>query len=393
MKWIKIGLPIALLVAGVGGKFAIEASAQETEEKEQVDTRPTVAVEALSPINYHVAINSYGELSPLESTNLAAQVSGEVVSWHPNFIAGGVVNRGDVLFSIEKDTYEAALLLAQANLSSAEASLIQEEALARVAREEAKTLPKARVTDLYLRKPQVMSAKAAVKSAQAQLRIAQRDLANCEIRAPYDALIVSRNIGVGDYVNIGAVAAVLNNIETAEVTFPIAGFDTRFLTKNIIGADAQVTIQGNANIQRQAIINRDVGVVDNATRMSHLVARIDDPYALRSDKPVIKFGSYVDVSFQGAELRNVYRISQDLVNNRTLWILDSDNKLHAQPVTVLREEGAEFIISADFNTSKMVTTLPEYPQEGMEVRISDEESNNKDDDNAETLVASKSTID
>ena len=393
MKWIKIGLPIALLVAGVGGKFAIEASAQETEEKEQVDTRPTVAVEALSPINYHVAINSYGELSPLESTNLAAQVSGEVVSWHPNFIAGGVVNRGDVLFSIEKDTYEAALLLAQANLSSAEASLIQEEALARVAREEAKTLPKARVTDLYLRKPQVMSAKAAVKSAQAQLRIAQRDLANCEIRAPYDALIVSRNIGVGDYVNIGAVAAVLNNIETAEVTFPIAGFDTRFLTKNIIGADAQVTIQGNANIQRQAIIHRDVGVVDNATRMSHLVARIDDPYALRSDKPVIKFGSYVDVSFQGAELRNVYRISQDLVNNRTLWILDSDNKLHAQPVTVLREEGAEFIISADFNTSKMVTTLPEYPQEGMEVRISDEESNNKDDDNAETLVASKSTID
>lgn len=393
MKWIKIGLPIALLVAGFGGKFAIEASAQETEEKEQVDTRPTVAVEALSPINYHVAINSYGELSPLESTNLAAQVSGEVVSWHPNFIAGGVVNRGDVLFSIEKDTYEAALLLAQANLSSAEASLIQEEALARVAREEAKTLPKARVTDLYLRKPQVMSAKAAVKSAQAQLRIAQRDLANCEIRAPYDALIVSRNIGVGDYVNIGAVAAVLNNIETAEVTFPIAGFDTRFLTKNIIGADAQVTIQGNANIQRQAIIHRDVGVVDNATRMSHLVARIDDPYALRSDKPVIKFGSYVDVSFQGAELRNVYRISQDLVNNRTLWILDSDNKLHAQPVTVLREEGAEFIISADFNTSKMVTTLPEYPQEGMEVRISDEESNNKDDDNAETLVASKSTID
>lgn len=393
MKWIKIGLPIALLVAGFGGKFAIEASAQETEEKEQVDTRPTVAVEALSPINYHVAINSYGELSPLESTNLAAQVSGEVVSWHPNFIAGGVVNRGDVLFSIEKDTYEAALLLAQANLSSAEASLIQEEALARVAREEAKTLPKARVTDLYLRKPQVMSAKAAVKSAQAQLRIAQRDLANCEIRAPYDALIVSRNIGVGDYVNIGAVAAVLNNIETAEVTFPIAGFDTRFLTKNIIGADAQVTIQGNANIQRQAIIHRDVGVVDNATRMSHLVARIDDPYALRSDKPVIKFGSYVDVSFQGAELRNVYRISQDLVNNRTLWILDSNNKLHAQPVTVLREEGAEFIISADFNTSKMVTTLPEYPQEGMEVRISDEESNNKDDDNAETLVASKSTID
>lgn len=393
MKWMKVTLPVVLLVAGIGGMKLIEASAQETEDKEQVDTRPAVAIEALRPINYQVGINSYGELMPLESTNLAAQVSGEVISWHPNFIAGGVVKRGDVLFSIEKDTYEAALLLAQANLSSAEASLIQEQALARVAKEEAKTLPAARVTDLYLRKPQVMSAQAAVKSARAQLRIAQRDLENCEITAPYDALVVNRNIGVGDFVNTGTVAAVLNNIETAEVTFPIAGFDSRFLTSNIIDSDAQISIQGDANIRRVGKIHRDVGIVDSATRMSHLVARIEDPYALRSDKPVIKFGSYVDVDFKGTELQNVYKISQDLVNNRTLWVLDDENKLHAQPVIVLREEGADFIISADFTTSKMVTTLPEYPQEGMEVKITGEEDDDKNSSSSETLVASQGSID
>lgn len=393
MKWMKVTLPVVLLVAGIGGMKLIEASAQETEEKEQVDTRPAVAIEALRPINYQVGINSYGELMPLESTNLAAQVSGEVISWHPNFIAGGVVKRGDVLFSIEKDTYEAALLLAQANLSSAEASLIQEQALARVAKEEAKTLPAARVTDLYLRKPQVMSAQAAVKSARAQLRIAQRDLENCEITAPYDALVVNRNIGVGDFVNTGTVAAVLNNIETAEVTFPIAGFDSRFLTSNIIDSDAQISIQGDANIRRVGKIHRDVGIVDSATRMSHLVARIEDPYALRSNKPVIKFGSYVDVDFKGTELQNVYKISQDLVNNRTLWVLDDENKLHAQPVIVLREEGADFIISADFTTSKMVTTLPEYPQEGMEVKITGEEDDDKNSSSSETLVASQGSID
>ncbi len=393
MKWMKVTLPVVLLVAGIGGMKLIEASAQETEDKEQVDTRPAVAIEALRPINYQVGINSYGELMPLESTNLAAQVSGEVISWHPNFIAGGVVKRGDVLFSIEKDTYEAALLLAQANLSSAEASLIQEQALARVAKEEAKTLPAARVTDLYLRKPQVMSAQAAVKSARAQLRIAQRDLENCEITAPYDALVVNRNIGVGDFVNTGTVAAVLNNIETAEVTFPIAGFDSRFLTSNIIDSDAQISIQGDANIRRVGKIHRDVGIVDSATRMSHLVARIEDPYALRSDKPVMKFGSYVDVDFKGTELQNVYKISQDLVNNRTLWVLDDENKLHAQPVIVLREEGADFIISADFTTSKMVTTLPEYPQEGMEVKITGEEDDDKNSSSSETLVASQGSID
>eukprot|EP00581_Thalassiosira_minuscula_P037650 CAMPEP_0184456798 /NCGR_PEP_ID=MMETSP0740-20130409/28016_1 /TAXON_ID=385413 /ORGANISM="Thalassiosira miniscula, Strain CCMP1093" /LENGTH=51 /DNA_ID=CAMNT_0026829027 /DNA_START=18 /DNA_END=169 /DNA_ORIENTATION=+ len=50
---------------------------------------------------------------------LSAQVSGEVVSWNPKFVAGGLVKRGEVLFSVEKDTYEAALWQAEAELSQA----------------------------------------------------------------------------------------------------------------------------------------------------------------------------------------------------------------------------------------------------------------------------------
>ena len=121
---------------------------------------------------------------------MAAQVSGEVQSWNPKFVSGGLIRRGEVLFSIEPDAYEAALLLAEANLASAQAQLIQEQAQADVAAKEAKTMPNARVTDLYLRKPQVMSAQAGVKSAEAQLKIAKRDLENCQVKAPYDALVV-----------------------------------------------------------------------------------------------------------------------------------------------------------------------------------------------------------
>ena len=175
---MKFALPIGVLIVGYIGMKGIEASASDSVITEEVDTRPTVTIEALAPEDVRVQLTSYGEITPLETTNLAAQVSGEVQQWNPKFVSGGLVRRGETLFEIEADAYEAALLMAEANLASAEAQLIQEQAQADVAAREAKTMPNARVTDLYLRKPQVMSAKAALKSAQAQLKIAKRDFEN-----------------------------------------------------------------------------------------------------------------------------------------------------------------------------------------------------------------------
>lgn len=230
MKWIiKVGLPILVVGLGFGAMKGVTALGNEESESEAVDTRPTVKVTQLSPVAYPVEIEAFGELSPLESTNLSAQVSGEITSLNPQFLSGGIIKRGEVLFTIEKDAYEAALLQAQANLASAESALIQEKALARVAEREAASLPDAQVTDLYLRKPQILSAEAALKAAQAQLKIAKRDLDNCEVSAPYDALIVSRSVGSGDFVTAGSSAALLYNIEVGEVVFPLARFDQAFL--------------------------------------------------------------------------------------------------------------------------------------------------------------------
>ena len=369
MKWIKIALPIGILAISYLGMKGIEASASDSVINDKVDTRPTVTLKHLLPEDTIITLSSYGEVQPLESTNLAAQVSGEVQWWNPKFVSGGLVRRGEVLFSIEKDAYEAALILAQSNLSSAKAQLIQEQAQAEVARQEAATMPEARVTDLYLRKPQVMSAQAAVKSAEAQLKIAQRDLDNCEVRAPYDALIVSRNIGSGDYITQGTSAGVINNIEQAEITFPVAGFDSVFMAENTIGSQALVVLDDNNNTQINATIHRDTGIVDSATRMTHLVARINDPYALNSNKPIIKFGSYAFITFEGKTLHNVYRVPQELITNNTLWTLDEDNKLQSHSVNVIREDGSDFLIQGNFNANKVVMTLPEYPQNGMEVKV------------------------
>ncbi|MBT0587607.1 efflux RND transporter periplasmic adaptor subunit [Alteromonas oceanisediminis] len=374
MKTIwKVAIPFAVLIGGFGIKTAIEASGKEETSQAQVDTRPSVRVEALSPIDYTVTIESFGEVRPLESTTIAAQVAGEVVSWHANFVPGGVVKRGDLLFSIEDDAYVAAKLQAESELIEAKSQLIEEQARADVAAREARNMPKQQVSDLYLRKPQVLSAQARVKSAEARLRIAQRDLDNTQVKAPYDALVVTRDIGVGQYVNVGMDAARLHNIEAAEVVFPIAGFDGQFLPESLTGSAAQIVTRGKNSIARQGVIKRDLGVVDEATRMTNLVVRIDDPYGLESNEPALKYGSYVEVSFSGTTLDNVFKIKQDLVNNNRVWTLDDEQKMVQRTVNVVREEADTFLIDSGLSTGdRLVLTLPEYPQNGMEVVVIDE---------------------
>ncbi|MBH0057148.1 efflux RND transporter periplasmic adaptor subunit [Pseudoalteromonas sp. SWXJZ94C] len=367
LKWV---FPFVALIVGVVGFMGINAIAQEPEKKEVIDTRPTVQVEPVTANDHQVIINSYGEVKPLENTQLSAQVSGEVLSWHPNFVAGGVVARGETLFTIEKDNYEAAVLVAEAEIARAQAGLIEEQAQAQVAEDEAKRFPSKARTDLFLRKPQVLSAQASVKSAQAALKRAQRDLDNCDVTAPYDALVISRSVGVGQYVTIGSQVAELNNIETAEVIIPIAGFDSVFLPKRIKGIKATVVQKGLNSFTREGVIDRDLGIIDNATRMTSLVVRIDDPYGLKNKQPTVKFGSYVQVNFAGSILNNIYRLPQELVNNKTVWIVNEEQQLEPRKVTVIREEGEYFYISGGLQADdKLVITLPEYPQKGMAVKI------------------------
>lgn len=367
--WIKLLLTAVVLAVGLLGMFGIKATGEEPEEKEKVDTRPYVKVEPAVAMDYQVLINSFGEVKPLEFTELSAQVSGEVISWNPKFVAGGLVKRGEVLFSIEKDTYEAAVLQAQAELSLAQAQLIEEQARADVAKREAKGLSNSQVSDLYLRKPQLLSAQAKVKSAEASLKIANRDLQNCDVAAPYDALVVSRQIGLGQYISKGSAVGEINNIESAEIIFPIAGFDGAFLPASLANHEAIVISRGQHTFSRKGYIARDLGVIDRSTRMSQLVIRVDDPYGLKNNVTALKFGSYVEVNLSGQTLQNVYRLPQELVTNKKVWVVDNDGKLLPKPVTVLREEGRFFLINSGLEEDdKVVTTVPEYPQKGMEVR-------------------------
>ncbi|WP_025738672.1 efflux RND transporter periplasmic adaptor subunit [Salinivibrio socompensis] len=377
LRWI---LPLVILGLGYLGYTAIAATESDTQVDNPAPLPPIVETQFIAPTQHQVVITGHGELMPLETTQIAAQVSGEVIAWHPSFVTGGIVKRGEVLFSIEAENYQAEVLSAEADLASAQAALIEEQAQAAVAKRQAKSLPPTQVTDLYLRKPQLLTAKARVKSAQAALKRAQRDLDNCQVTAPYDALVVSRDIGVGQYISAGTTVGTINNVEVAEVHVPVAGFDSAFLPEQLEGIPASLTRNGTSPIHREGTVVRDLGVVEQSTRMMRVVVRLDDPYGITSPQPTLPFGSYVEVTFNGITLNAVFKLPQALANNRQVWVVDGNGQLSPRALNIVRAEGQYLYADQGLSANdQIVTTPPEFPEAGMTVRVASPVTQESDD--------------
>ncbi|MGX5913725.1 efflux RND transporter periplasmic adaptor subunit [Aliidiomarina sp. Khilg15.8] len=364
-KWLKILLPIGVVVLGVAGASVINATAPPAvEPEEEASPGPVVSVRQIQPQNHEFRITSWGELQPREKTSLTPEVTGRIVELHQDFIIGGLIKQGEVLVRLDDADYQSALLTAESNLAEAEARLQEERALAQVAERELRGTENP--TALALRQPQLQSAQAAVKSSQAALQKAQRDLERTRIAAPYDALVKSRNSGVGQVVSMGTVLGEIYNVERAEVHLPIASFDTQFLLSDVIGSPAYIN---TANASYEVAIVRDLGTIDRQTRMTTLVASIDDPYALRSDKAALRFGQFVSVDIAGQQYSDLFRLPQEALVRNHIWLVKEDNTLERREVEVLRKEGADVWVRNGISANdSLVVMPPNFPQPGMTVR-------------------------
>jgi len=363
------------------------------EEKAKVDTTPIVAVELITVAPMTLNVDSYGIAKPKYETELVAQISGQIVELSGKFVRGGFVKKGQLLARIDPSDYEAALIDAQATMASARASLEKERAQGQVAEREWQRITDSSPTELSLRKPQLAQEIARVKSAQASVLRAKRNLERTELRAPYDAMIDSRNIGLGAFVGTGSKIGKLLSTSIAEVRLPVADNQLQFLIDK--GELAQVTLTGTyAGIETtwQAKIVRNEGVIDNKSRMSYLVAEINDPYLLseKTGGSPLRFGSYVKASIIGLEIPSATTVPRYLVVNDRVAVLDNESKLHYAEIDIIRQVGGNVVISKGLiDGDQLIVSALDYPVDGMKLSLSSEEVNDEVSDTpSETQIAS-----
>ncbi|AFL48667.1 multidrug efflux system membrane fusion protein [Sinorhizobium fredii] len=150
-----------------------------------------------------------GRLAAIERVEVRPRVGGAILSAH--FREGALVEKGDLLVTIDPDPFAAAVERAEAEVAAAEARV----ALARTELERARKLvttsaiPQSGVDQ---RLSAYDEAQANVRSAKAALRSARLDLQYTEVRAPIAGRVGRLEVTAGNLVSAGTASPILTTL-------------------------------------------------------------------------------------------------------------------------------------------------------------------------------------
>ena len=216
-KKFKLVLPVVVLLAGAALAAMIVASRKAPPRVERPQLGPLVEVIEADVTEVPVTVTGHGEVVPKVSVDVVPQVAGQVVKVHPSLVAGGFFRAGDVLVVIDPRDYELAVERAQAAVARAQVALEREQAEAEVAREEWDVLHPGEepTSGLVVREPQVRQTEAELAAAIAELSAAELSLQRTRISLPFDGVVVSESVDVGQIVGTGSqLARVYGPIDT-----------------------------------------------------------------------------------------------------------------------------------------------------------------------------------
>ena len=185
-------LTLATFVAGCGQGDGQKAAAAP----------PAPAVTVAKPEKRTVSdYDEYvGRFTAVDSVEVRARVSGYLDS--VDFKDGQMVKRGDLLFSIDKRTFQIALDQAKANLTQAKSNVTFTEA--DLKRAQQLVTDKSITEQVFEQRSQAYrNAQASFAAADAAVRQAQLDLQFTELRAPIDGRIGDRRVSPGNLVTGG----------------------------------------------------------------------------------------------------------------------------------------------------------------------------------------------
>lgn len=206
--------PFAALFAAL---LAVPASAQ---------TPPAVSFRPLSEIVTHPQRDAPAQAVALNRTQLAAEIAARVASTHAE--PGEHVKKGQVLVRLDARDAQLALERAQAQQQAAQARLAQADAQlrrTRALREQNFVSPEA----LHQRETEVEVVRADAAVAASAVDLARRNVDKCVLRAPYDAVVRTRDASAGSLAGVGTLLMTLDDAHKVEVSARVAPRDLESL--------------------------------------------------------------------------------------------------------------------------------------------------------------------
>ncbi len=344
-RTLKITAPIAILILGVTAAFILASSRRAPERQQKPVLGPLVEVITAQPTTISTIVRGHGEVRAKTTVEIVPQVAGRVIAMHPGLVAGGHFRAGEALLTIEPRDYELAVERARAAVARAEVSVEREQAEAEVALQEWDAIHPGEEPNsgLVVREPQVRQAEAELAAAQADLAVARLSLERTTITLPFDGIVESETVDLGQYVTIGKKLATVYGTAVAEVRVPLAERELawfRVPTRPGIKGPSALVIANFGGISQtwSGEVVRMEARVDTTSRMVPVVIAVSNPFRTNGhDLPLLP-GTFVKVEISGHDLDHVVAVPRHAIHEGdVVWIVKGEN-LTIVPVTTARTD-------------------------------------------------------
>lgn len=371
-------LPICILAAGTGAYSILSNEPEKPKsppvEKQDLRTKVT----ELRITDYPVVIKTHGIVQAHNEVSISAEVPGLITHVSPSFEVGSYFSEGEILVELDAQDYTTALALAEAQLLGARAALqlarqVHEQNLKLVAKDVVSE------TEVSQTSAALAQAEAQLDSATAGVEQAQRNLERTKIRAPFDGRVRQKAIGLGQSVGLGTPLGVVFAVDFAEVRLPIAGRELQFLDLPELAGDRPVEVtlrdavgEASSTIWKAKIV-RTEGALDADSLELFAIARIDDPFGLKSGEPPLRIGQPVEGSIVGKTLTGVAALPRAAVRQLDKVYLVDQTELTLSSKTIepiWSDEEHVFVRDASIRDgSWLSTTHLVYAPDGAKVEI------------------------
>jgi RND family efflux transporter MFP subunit len=364
-RWGRIALVLALAIAVVGIGWRLWRShntAQWTEEQ----AVPTVQIIRLSNTKSGGALNLPGDVEAFSNAPIYAQVSGYLQKWYSDI--GARVKKNDLLAQIDPRTYQAAL--AQAKGALARDSAMLANARLDLARYQALAAQNAiSQQQLATQGATVNSQSGVVDVDRAAVSQAEINLAYTRIVAPFDGVVTTRSVDVGNLVTVGTpTSTALFTVSDQSKMRIYVRLPQNYASFVRPGMDVTFTVPQYPNRVFHATLVANAGAVASATGTVLIQFGTDN-----SDH-ALQPGAYANLRFPLPSGANGIRLPATALIFRDAGMqvatVDAANHVRLKTVNILRDMGASVDVSGGVSSSDRIIDNPaDALQEGDEVRI------------------------
>ncbi len=381
-RLLNLFLSLLIIVLGLVVATYVTHKAPKAQKRAPVKVIPVVEVQVVQPGAHRIMVPAMGTVVPAREVVLKAQVSGKVLSLHPEFIEGGYIKENAEILQIDPEDYELTVTLAEAKVKDAESGLELAEEEANAAKEEWRLLYKddadtnGKPPPLAAKEPQLAAAQARLKAEQAELKKAELDLKRTSVRAPFNGIVRTKSVEVGSLVTPQDALAELLGVDEywIQVSVPVDYLRWISVPKRRGKKGSEVRVVHQSGYERSGEVIELLGDLESEGRMARILVAVKDPLGLQNSgqttRPLL-IGEYVRVEVEGSQLTQVFRIPRiALREDNTVWLVGEGSTLNIRPVTTIWRDTQTVFLDQGLNPGDQVIVSDlAAPVEGMKVQV------------------------